>query len=949
MELPDLALRLAKVYEAAALAAADMSITARTLEDFRGLLAQDKPYDAWTVLAAGIGHADPDKLRPILVDLQNWFTEQVRIAELASVRKAFAHDASEGCAAWMNSFARALASFRIKLCLALCHEPFPFPDPFREQVGKVERWSWLLSQERFPEAYQLFIHVLEAQVLPVELQGKIALFAAQIQLYHLDSSEKALVQLEQAERLAPHDCEVVCGVGEYWLRHEQHAKAEEYFRRGLSLGPDESTAYAHMGDLHASQGKLQSAEEWYQKALNAKLADENDCLKALRFFGRPGLFDSHKQQLIALLKRIIAMDPEASYDAYLGMGNCFQQNKNYTQAHDWYKKAIQVDQNRPQGYVADAYTWIQEGPYHDRARELFSKAREVAPECIDGYQGAAWLCEHEADEENDAQKKKLFWEESRKLYQACRRVRPEWESTLLVSLGGLSLKLGQPEAAQAELVAALTADPVNESASSSLQELALQYYRELNNPDKALQIYAALRKTIGMTYEADYQNLVGNLHYYFGSYNDARACYEKAVIAFPTNPVYHSNLASSIERNIEVTRDPRDLDKAISELKEAVALAPSDAEYVHRLQALQQRKQLLALYGDLAYRLALFIEPIWVATAPSLAKLVKAEQGEQLSFECLRLIREMHERLRGKFLFDIPAIKFWQEDSAEPNSYFIGLREVWVDSGRKSVDRKFAPGTFDGLPASMISLQPVCDLATGLEGCWIDKSDWAAAEQAGIPMYSPLEYMMRHLEVVLEKYLPELLTYEQIDECLSARGIKTWAEIRTTEKVLPVFIQFLKALLWERTNITPIELICNTFLELYKAGQGIFTIVEKVRQLPEIRQHVLPHGEQITIYSLSSDMERLLADCIYRKASQPLLAVPPRLCMDVLDHIRNSIRASHRCALLVQSSELRPLLRKMVEAVFGDLPVFSAAELADIVTGIKPEVIEPPLTMRAAS
>src|SRR6266699_2597502 len=106
----------------------------------------------------------------------------------------------------------------------------------------------------------------------------------------------------------------------------------------------------------------------------------------------------------------------------------------------------------------------------------------------------------------------------------------------------MKLNLQRYEEAEQELIIGLRCEPNNQEVTNLLQGLATSY-AEAQEPTSALRIYEAIRQIKGQSYEADYQNRVGNVKFYAREYTAALEAYEKAIALNPKDPDFHSNLA----------------------------------------------------------------------------------------------------------------------------------------------------------------------------------------------------------------------------------------------------------------------------------------------------------------------------------------------------------------------------------------------------------------------
>jgi tetratricopeptide (TPR) repeat protein len=709
------------------------------------------------------------------------------------------------------------------------------------------------------------------------------------------------------------------------LQQGAFEKAQEHFQRLIDVAPLLSDGYIYMGDLSDRQGKLDTAEEWYQKGLRATGVSSSDCVALLRLYGRRELFARNKDKILPLAQRAIAIDPAREYSVYVEIGSCYQQNEDYTEAHRWYQKAVDLDLTRLQAYTSFGYSYIAEREY-EKAGSNFQKAVQVAPEALDGSWGMAWLCESQGQEETQAERKEERWQEALHWYEESLKRRPEWAGVIRSRICEVKRKLGRYQEAQAELLEALRQEPADERLLQALHDLADDYYKNRKNAAAALQVYDEIRRIKGPSYDGDYQNRIGNLKYYTGDYQAAAEAYRKAIAADPGNAVYCSNLALACVNLKVPDKRQEELDEAISALNQALKLSPQDREYADRLQNLQRQRRVVGTYGEPALARKFGVDPITILLTPDLLPHILAPGTGDLSVEMVGLISAMRARIQERFGVRVPALNF--RDDQDPDrphgTYFFALKEIWIASGLVPSAKRFFAGPFEELAALQIDGEEVSDSPTGFRGYWIAQKDWAKAEKVGL--WEVMEYPLRHLEALLERNLGEFVTHQELTRLLGAGEEDARLQIGSSSGELTALTLVVRALLSEAVPVRAFNVICKTVVELRTSGATLVDIVERVRALPEILPQLPGQSTRYSFYQLGVHLEKELTRSIYRESPQPLLALEPQRCQDILTTIRGRAGVD-ALALLVKNAELRPLVRKLVELEFPNMPVLSWAEL----------------------
>ncbi|MFX0205523.1 MAG: tetratricopeptide repeat protein [Candidatus Hodarchaeota archaeon] len=555
---------IADSYHASALANCPMRNVTESLEIIRTAMLEKKDlFQAWHIVDIQIGKAEDDSLLQVLTKLRDRYEQEVHNIEIVRLYKVFKKNPESGWMPWLRTYSKALSNWKLNLAYALVGESFPFPSNNDQMVKKIRQSTRHILHERWPETYDLFLYLAEQKILSKILRAKMYVIAGEIQLYQLMNPNKAKELFQRADKLAQSEGRVSCGWGEYWLQKNEIDKAKGYFKRAIKIAPLLADGYTKMGECYEREGDLHAAEEWCKEAVTTA---GGGYYRLLQLYEWPELFEENKKRIQYHVKRAIALDPEGMYTIYIYVGNIYKRNNEYEEALRWYQKAIRLDRTRLTGYISKGYIYLDSKIMnYNKSRANFLKAIKIAPEAFDGYWGLSWLYEKQED-----------WENAIKWYKESLLRRPEWEGRILAKIGEINWKLERYSEAEMELIKALHVDPDNELASSILLNRADDYYLKLEDPSSALQLYNKIRQIKGESYEAEYQNRVGNVNYYFGQNKDAVDAYQKAIIADPKMAVYHSNLGGAY-------RDLGEYKKAEEAYKKAIKLEPDNANYLNKL------------------------------------------------------------------------------------------------------------------------------------------------------------------------------------------------------------------------------------------------------------------------------------------------------------------------------------------------------------------------------
>lgn len=569
----DFLTEFADAYRSIALRKADMLKATYALEAVRSALADRRTgLRALDALDDQIGLAESAAVREALIELRRHVFERLSAEELARLEALAERNREAAERDWLETYAAALWYWRLDLCQALVRSDLAPPS--------FAGWTEAMLREDWTPAQELFRQLGENEALAAEQRASFLVYAAQVELYHMLRLEDAHELLERAAVLAPEAATVITGFGEYWLEQGDTAKAKEHFLRGLERDP-RSDAAKLMGDALDKEQATDEAERWYLDAIARAPGSPSRYLALVSLYARPEghtLFETRAQPLI---ERALAVDPLSVYSACVSVGECFQRLGETNDAFEWWKRAIDDDSTRPQAYVSKGYSFVGRGEL-EQAEKCFGRAIKVAPTWVEAYWGLASVRE-----------KQERWDDALERYETVVSLRPAWEPQARARMAAVHRLGGDWDKAEETLMGTLRDKPHDGSVLAELHTLATAIQDERGETDRALDLLRSAREIEGESYEANFQNRVGNVYYSAGRYAEAADAYRASIADGPDDAVVRRNLAGAC-RLIGL------FDEGKEQLDEGLRLDGDRSAYDYGL-AMLRNEQAHVLYGEARY------------------------------------------------------------------------------------------------------------------------------------------------------------------------------------------------------------------------------------------------------------------------------------------------------------------------------------------------------------
>jgi tetratricopeptide (TPR) repeat protein len=211
-----------------------------------------------------------------------------------------------------------------------------------------------------------------------------------------------------------------------------------------------------------------------------------------------------------------------------------------------------------------------------------------------------------------------------------------------------------------------------------------------------------------------------------------------------------------------------------------------------------------------------------------------------------RDLPEMRDRIWESSGVRVPGVRIRASDERGPGHYLIMVNEVPLASGIVRTGELFSPDLDDCRRLGIVGSPPVCgDLgsSTGAEvapdGLWLPlPEDQQRARAAGLSLWDPYHFMVRHLEAVVWTRLPFFLGLEETSwliEEWAADGperSRVLASAIPDELALARFVHALQALVREGVALGDLGVLLSAFAEGPADGQPE-QAVERLRRALE--------------------------------------------------------------------------------------------------------------------
>ena len=313
-----------------------------------------------------------------------------------------------------------------------------------------------------------------------------------------------------------------------------------------------------------------------------------------------------------------------------------------------------------------------------------------------------------------------------------------------------------------------------------------------------------------------------------------------------------------------------------------------------------------------------------VEIAPDLVPLVALPVGGGLQPELEADIQALRTTMRASFGIDLPGVRFFDRQG-DSGGYRILLKQVPIGVDTVPVDSVFWLPEHDG--AGFDVGRAGTDPITGRGGIWLSADERAERPAWVGQRYTPMAFVMRHLQAALRFRLAELVGYAELGELLARLPDASYSAIDASERVS--LLTALRSLLFEGVPVLALADIVAALPGLRRRSPHFGAAAESLRKLPAILP-VLPGNDgRHRLLEVGKRTRAALREGL-RGAPEPVLAFDPAAHQGLMAALQKALPADLRLeptALVVGEADLRPHLGRLMRLALPLLPVLAEDEL----------------------
>ena len=325
------------------------------------------------------------------------------------------------------------------------------------------------------------------------------------------------------------------------------------------------------------------------------------------------------------------------------------------------------------------------------------------------------------------------------------------------------------------------------------------------------------------------------------------------------------------------------------------------------------------------------IDTIEIEVGYRLVQLLNVEMGGDL----LERIAQIRRQTALDLGIVLPSIRVRDNLQLSPNSYQIKLKGVALESGDVYPERYLAMTAGD--PVGNLTINGIHSIepAFGLPAIWIEPKDKDLAEMSGYTVVSASAVISTHITEVIKKCAHEIVSrydIQQLIDNLKKEISEEYVDDIMKDITIGDVQIVVQNLLKENVAIRDLKTILETISLQSKINKNPTYLTECVRQALSrniCKQNLADTGE-LYVVTLAPDVENTIA-----KGASPdgtSVTLDPSFTRNLFDkmnvELEKAITATSNQPVILCSSPIRMLFRKLVERTYPQIAIMSYNEIS---------------------
>lgn len=311
---------------------------------------------------------------------------------------------------------------------------------------------------------------------------------------------------------APFRAESYYDLGNTYFYMKEYDKAEQVYRAGIRIAPQDQQGYIKMGRMYQHKGEYDKAEKAYRQGIRAVPQSTPAYMRLGKMYVEMGEYNKAEKVF-----RLIVRRTPRDIEGYVELARLYMQMGRRDRAEKMFKEGLGIDPHNEQIYREMMKYYCRYGDYN-KAIELGEARIRENPQDAQRYCVLGGIYRDSGD-----------YEKAEKTFRAALEVAPE-NDHIYTEMAITYTETHQYAQAQKMYETVIKQNPDDEQAYINLIDL----YNRIGTPEKGNRLYERIVKTTTNKFRHCVE--LGKIYRDQGLYDKAHKMYEMGIQSRPQNP-----------------------------------------------------------------------------------------------------------------------------------------------------------------------------------------------------------------------------------------------------------------------------------------------------------------------------------------------------------------------------------------------------------------------------
>ncbi|WP_194778285.1 tetratricopeptide repeat protein [Pararhodonellum marinum] len=759
-------------------------------------------------------------------------------------------------------------------------------------VPDLVHYAQLMVRRRWVEVMPMAESLIESDLVDISDKARLHAMLADILLHWMVNKTKAKKHIHLAMELSPdigylHDINARISMEE-----GNHEEALMQFNRYKSEFPKDIQPDLSLGLYYEKNENFSLAIQQYEGILlkhPGHIATHHQKLQlAYKIFADVG---PRIQFIDSSTSLLLYLEPEAQYDILIATASAYEKFNDHTTAENWFRKAIETDTERPEGYnllgamkakqIRESEEELEKKEYQKEAEALHATSIKLAPAHFDGYWNLILLLQQVGD-----------YPRAIEVLKQALPLCPSFRRLIYMQQVYLFQDLKAWDDANEAFLHAVGDKDENDHIDRFIEDAVgfyKNYLKENENTD-GFDALSQLNQLIDRLEQAEgthgkeiwYRLRIEAMLSFDRTSPALLELLREATLQFPKTEYFHQEFIQLLADNPSFEKER----KAV--LEKAFLLFPDVSFF---------KDQIRQMVFGLTHEYLSSPRPLYIDFDAAISDLILKHGSNEFLPEFMEEIENFRRRMKEVYGLQIPGLQFRAYETTNASyDYYLSIDELIVVAGKKfQDDALLVQGEPEWFEALGVKTEPLSSHGLMTLMHWVSYREADKLSEQGIEMFKPEHLIFFQLEFFIWQHAVRFIKIEDED----IRHVLEREDHETAAK----FLELLQTLVSCRVPLLNKEALLLRMKLGMQRGLSITQIASDILT-DRNYQPLLPYSPKTNSeFTVSPKIQSTIARSLGKlKGGEWYLKITAEECQQILAAFRNANPTGKEKVLVAEDS-----------------------------------------------